>query len=662
MSVLSFDECAVILTLVFLIAYIMRRQYLNGRTNRIMVTIVFLIFLSSLADLGFGAIDVYGYPAPWLRVVYYAVNYLYFVSRNIIPPLFVLYLYSSIDIWHVFVSTKVRNALWFAPFAVSMAVLLLNGFVFDVFSVTEECKYVRGPFLSVLYLISAVYGIWGIVVTIKYRKLLNKDKFAVLIFMYAIIFSGMFIQMFHPKLLIESFCMALALLFFMVMVKREEDQIDPMTGATKYNVGIERITRNFISRKPVSLIFVKIVNHSNIRVYLGQTKFVEFLRSITAALNSVSREKGFTSEIYYFERGLFAYLGDRSDEELLAQISEAAREALTRPFNIDGFLVMPDVRLCVTDCPDEIEDLRTLYSLALTFHNTMPNNREVQFYRDFCNDNDFKIRNDMNAILSRALENNGFQMYYQPIYSTVENRFVAAEALIRLKDRYYGNISPALFIPMAEKSGAIHDIGDYVIKTVLKFISDLDMEELGLYYIELNLSASQCIEVDLVERIQSFIEDHGIRPENVGLELTETAADINPEIVDNNIRKLHDYGVRIALDDFGTGYSNVRRVTTLPIDQVKMDKSFVDMVDDPQMWIVIQDTIGMLREMGKEVLVEGIEEERVARMFTDINTDLIQGCELIQGFYFCKPVPKDEFVEFIRKHRQASEADEQNNM
>ena len=75
------------------------------------------------------------------------------------------------------------------------------------------------------------------------------------------------------------------------------------------------------------------------------------------------------------------------------------------------------------------------------------------------------------------------------------------------------------------------------------------------------------------------------------------------------------------------------------------------MVDDPQMWIVIQDTISMLKEMGKEVLVEGVEEERVARMFTNINTDLIQGCELIQGFYFCQPIPADEFIEFIKAHK-----------
>ena len=368
-------------------------------------------------------------------------------------------------------------------------------------------------------------------------------------------------------------------------------------------------------------------------------------------LGEISRENEYPSEIFYLESGLFAILGEIMDDEKIKDVATVVKDRLIEPVEDESFSVMADARICVVRCPDEIENFQTLFALGTTFHHTMPKTKDVHFYRDFADDRDFKIRNDMNEILFRAIESNGFQMYYQPIYSTAENRFVAAEALIRLQDRYYGTISPSVFIPIAEATGAIHDVGDYVIKTVIRFISRLDMEELGLKYIEMNLSASQCIEVDLVERIQQLIEDNHIDPSYLGLELTETAADINPEIVDNNIRRLHDYGVRIALDDYGTGYSNVKRVTSLPIDQVKLDKSFVDMVDDPQMWIVIQDTISMLKEMGKEVLVEGVEEERVARMFTNIKTDLIQGCELIQGFFFCKPIPADEFIEFIRTHR-----------
>lgn len=271
-------------------------------------------------------------------------------------------------------------------------------------------------------------------------------------------------------------------------------------------------------------------------------------------------------------------------------------------------------------------------------------------YSDFCYQPEFRIRNDLDEIIERAIAEKSFKMYYQPIYSTVENRFVSAEALIRLEDSTYGQVSPALFIPFAETNGSIHAIGDYVLNSVFDFISKSGMYELGLKYIEVNLSASQCIESDLFDKIEGLLDKYSLMPEQISLELTETAADIDPTIVDQNIRKLHNLGIRFALDDYGTGYSNIKRLTTLPIDQVKLDKSFVSEIDDPQMWIVIQDTIAMLKAMGKEVLVEGVESEEAVNKFINLKCDLLQGCEYIQGFYFCKPLPEDEFVEFMKNH------------
>ncbi len=113
-------------------------------------------------------------------------------------------------------------------------------------------------------------------------------------------------------------------------------------------------------------------------------------------------------------------------------------------------------------------------------------------------------------------------------------------------------------------------------------------------------------------------------------------------------------GIHFALDDYGTGYSNVKRVTTLPVDIVKLDKTFVDGVDDPQMWIMVQDTIKMLKQMGKKVLVEGVEEEKVVMKFMDLGADYIQGCEYLQGYYFCRPLPEKDFVEYMQKQVQGS--------
>ena len=210
-------------------------------------------------------------------------------------------------------------------------------------------------------------------------------------------------------------------------------------------------------------------------------------------------------------------------------------------------------------------------------------------------------------------------------------------------------ISPALFIKAAEISGAIHQIGDFVLEDVCRFVGSNDFEALGLSHVQINMSASQCIEVDLVDKIKRLLSKYKLAASRINLEITESAADFDPIIVDQNINRLHELGINFALDDYGIGYSNVKRVTSLPIELVKLDKTFVDGIDDPQMWIMVQDTIKMLKEMHKEVLVEGVEAENIVERFMDLGCDYIQGCEYLQGYYFCKPLPEDEFLEFMKK-------------
>ncbi len=155
--------------------------------------------------------------------------------------------------------------------------------------------------------------------------------------------------------------------------------------------------------------------------------------------------------------------------------------------------------------------------------------------------------------------------------------------------------------------------------------------------------------MNLVEKVSGLLEKYKLDPSFINLEITESAVDFDPDVVDANVNRLHEMGINFALDDYGTGYSNVKRVTTLPVDIVKLDKTFVDGVDDPQMWIMVKETIKMLKQMGKKVLVEGVEEETVVDKFTNLGADYIQGCEYLQGYYFCRPLPERDFLEFMEK-------------
>lgn len=647
----QFDICALFIVVLFIASFLFRRNYKGrAKANKIMFIMVVLMAFATIGDMGSALISEFGTPCKSLRVLMYVSNYIYFLCYNGTLFTYVHYLYASIDIWHVYENSKIERRMWTGLAAFDMTILVLNGYAIDLFSVTEDLIYTRGPWLTALYVVAGILGVWGVCIIIRFRKIINKDKGIVLCSLFPMILTGIIIQFIYDHLLIEMFMMSIALLFFMVVVKREENQIDPITGAIKYNEGIDAVTRSFKTHKPVSVVLVKIMNFSNIRLHLGQDSYNEFLRNCTAKLRSIADEEGMRAEIYYLERGLYAILADGSDLDAAKEAGEKAQAYFEKPIYQDSFEIMTESRVLVVRCPQDMADFSHLFTLGTTFHDTIPEYKDVIVYNEFKENLEFKLRNEMGQIIERALNEGGFEMYYQPIYSTTQRRYVSAEALIRLKDKEYGVISPGLFIPVAEANGSIHRIGDFVINEVISFIARNNLERMGLKYLEMNMSAAQCIEVDLVDKIKTLLETNKVPPERLSLELTETAADINPEIVDENIQQLHDFGVRIALDDYGTGYSNIKRVTSLPIDQVKLDKSFVDMIDDPQMWIVIQDTINMLKEMGKEILVEGVEKEEIARKFTDLDTDLFLGCELIQGFYFCEPLPEKEFVEFINKH------------
>jgi len=646
-NIIYFDISSFIILAIFVVALLARRQ-VRDRANTILLILIELATLATLGDFMAAYIENGNEASETARIMANAFNYLFFVAQNLIFPVYTLYVYATIDIWHIYKSDKKLRILWWLVLGVAGLILATNPFTHLVFEIVEPVVYVRRPLVAVYYITSVFYAAWAMGVIIKYRGIVRKDKIQTLFVLYPMVISTVIIQLFKPELLVEMLGVAMAVLFFMIVLQRHEYQIDPITGAMKYATSMERIATIFKMHKPITIILIKIVNNNNLRLYLGQSHYNDYLHRISDTLGDIAFKHNYPVDLFYLENGTYGFMSDEYDINKALPVAEDVRNYLATAMEVEEYTVLSDARICIVRCPEDIDELSTMTSLVFTFHETMGDTKDVMLYAEHRNDRNFMIRNEMDDILNRAIKYNLFEMYYQPIYSVKEHRFVSAEALIRLKDEQYGFISPGVFIPMAESNGAIHAIGDYVLNAVFDFIARYDMEELGLEYIEINLSASQCIEVDLVDKILHMIATKGIDAHKVSLEITETAADINPAIVDDNVQRLNKEGVRFALDDYGTGYSNIRRVTNLPVEQVKLDKGFVDEIDNPQMWIVIQNTIAMLREMGKEVLVEGVETEEVAHRLTEIDTDLLQGCELIQGFYFCKPLPEAEFIEFIK--------------
>ena len=326
-----------------------------------------------------------------------------------------------------------------------------------------------------------------------------------------------------------------------------------------------------------------------------------------------------------------------------ATIAEEINLLLRENMQVDKYALALQAHVCVIHCPKDIQNYPTLSTFETTFHTMSSPSAEVIPASTIISQSNFHLHAELGIILSRALANRSFDVFYQPIYSIKERRFVSAEALVRLRDKKYGYVSPDLFIPAAEKNGAIYQIGEFVFEEVCKFLKSPEFSELGLDCVEINLSVAQCMQPDLAKHLIQIAKKHDVNPRLINLEITETAVENSREVMLNNLKELEAAGFRLSLDDYGIGYSNIQRIATLPLDIVKLDKTFVDRVQQDNMQIILSNTIRMLKDLNLQIVVEGVETAEQLEYISGLH------CDYIQGFYFSRPLPKKEFTSFIEK-------------
>ena len=241
--------------------------------------------------------------------------------------------------------------------------------------------------------------------------------------------------------------------------------------------------------------------------------------------------------------------------------------------------------------------------------------------------------------IENALENDGFELYLQPIVDAKTGRIIGAEALSRIRDTEGNIIPPGLFIPVAENSGRINRLGELVFDRTCKFIKENPIEKMGIEWINVNLSPLQFLCTDLDERFLSMINKYGIDPNSVHLEITEESM-IDDRFLQKQIKAMGEKGFLFVLDDYGTGYSNLSRLKKCPFINVKLDMSIVwDYCREPD--DILPNMILAFKNMGFSITAEGIEDENM------INTMKSIGCDLLQGYYYSKPVPASDFPKII---------------
>ena len=246
-----------------------------------------------------------------------------------------------------------------------------------------------------------------------------------------------------------------------------------------------------------------------------------------------------------------------------------------------------------------------------------------------------------------AMENDKVEVFYQPIYSTKEQRFTSAEALVRIRDDKGNIIPPGMFIDIAEKSGMILRLGEIVFEKVCRFIKENQIEQYGIRYIEVNLSVVQCADEQLAENYIRIMRKHNLNPDMINLEITESASLNAKKILLDNMKCLMNYGVKFSLDDFGTGQSNLNYIVDMPVSIVKFDRDMTNAYfENGKARYVMDAAMHMIHGMKLQIVSEGIETEHQYETMEKL------GISYIQGYYFSKPLPENEFLAFLEKQQE----------
>lgn len=248
----------------------------------------------------------------------------------------------------------------------------------------------------------------------------------------------------------------------------------------------------------------------------------------------------------------------------------------------------------------------------------------------------------LEAGLRTALENNEFELFFQPQLNVSLGFMASAEALIRWNHPEWGIVPPDEFIPLAESSGQIRSIGAWVIDEGIKMAKTLKQHYPRLHRIALNISSVQLRERNFVEQVKTAIAKYNIDPSLIELEITESVVIDRLEETIEKLTALKKLGIALALDDFGTGYSSLNYLRRLPIDRVKLDRSFIqEMDEDPKMATMVHYIIEMAHSLGLKVVAEGVETEKQMQMLNMLQVDKIQ------GYFYSRPITQEGLFTFV---------------
>ena len=417
--------------------------------------------------------------------------------------------------------------------------------------------------------------------------------------------------------------------------------IDPITGLGNYNAYLEKTKEKLEIDGKKTVIILDIDKFKSFNKKYGHMKGNELLKRVGEEIKHAIRKTDIVCRLANDVFGIFL-VGEVDVEGITKRLNRKISR-----IHIGDIWYNLRISMGVYICDKNEKDVQSIIDKAIMAHDSIKGKYHVP-YGVFTEEFEQKIirESEIENMMEDAIENKEFEIYYQPQISTKTEKIEGAEALVRWK-KNENMISPGEFIPIFEKNYFIIKLDEYVYEMVCENIQEMKKELKKVPKISVNISKESLLEKDFLEKYMNITKQYDISPSNLEIEITERTT------VDNNIdmkeilEKIKEKGFSIAIDDFGTGYSSLNMLEMLPIDMIKIDKSFIDRIGEKNETINLLEIILLIsKKLNLKTVAEGVEKREQVEYLKKEN------CDFIQGYFYAKPLDFDALKNYIKENKQ----------
>lgn len=625
MKEISYHIAALLMLAVVSICY-----HLNKKTS-FFHNKCYLIFVLSIAITTVSAIFTDGIvDYIGINTVKYISYMVYFATHAMCTPAAFLYVMS---LRRELGDLNIREKMaLFAPFILIEIVILTNPLTDFIFSV-EDMVYRREVGMALIYIVAFYYLICIVGYIFNYHRDYSRSVIVSICALVIIVVIAAVIQFMFPAQKVENFALSLCTLTVILVIQNPVSVIDTEYGLYNKNSLISVTKYDFERKKKFYIMTLVINDFEHYSKALGDEFIVNAVKQISKALFELGAQK-----IYSVSSGVLC-VEFPSFSQINQKVSKLF-EIFDRPWYSQTTSAMLPIRLCVIDCPKDIDNTPMLLNVISWFENNKDLSRILYFSEV---DSNNLIRNSaIKSAVKRVVETGEFGIKYYPVYSFDKECISYVGAELYIKDDILGIIPDHEFAAAAEKSGDMARIGEIAFEKICEFINSGGIYKHDLHHIEVPFSVVQCIQDNMAERYLAILYKYNIKPDKICFRISENINDELSAVIEDYMNELYEEGFSFCFDNFGTGKSEISSIYNLPFTYIRIAGSVISAaLSNGKAAIMLESTLNLMYELGINAVATRVDSENSFRMLGNMN------CQYAEGGFISNSLDEEAFCKFV---------------